>query len=554
MGFGMTRGSVIRLAKSGPSAMLGYDVVLVAGQSNMAGRGVFSSSIDFYDTYVDQFDGNSASGTYQRIITGQDPLKQPEPSSTAVGPAVSFGKTYVPATGRKVLLVPAAWGGTGLVAGSPITWSPYGTNNRDYLNAISQANLAVAAAIARFPSSQFVGTIWLQGEADGTNGATQAAYRQALTDLIAGFRAGITGASNSWFIIGQMMPEAIVAQGGTMAMINAAHKEVAGSVVGCAWAAIGTGYNSGDNLHYNAAGERLMGVTQAGRVTDAIARTSSIVPGTVTSLSVTTTDVSASLSWDFPQTGGITTGFDLEYKETASGTWIPQTVTGLAVSATVSGLTASTSYDFRVRAKNAVGAGINATSTNSTAAATTFTNVRLTTLTGIIETGDGTAGWNYGASTGATFAANHAGVSSHKLPAGVDGGIQWTLSSTFHSGRAWLLGIVNTQTDPAYNTGASGYKYAVYPASTQYSLKQNGSATTVNPTTVVTPATGDVMRLRRTAGVWVAEVAPSATPTVFTQVYQFAAADNTDVWFAVSANSTTGTSIMNGPLVGLNVI
>jgi hypothetical protein len=558
MGFGMTSGHVIRNSKAAlvdPSQ--GYDIVLLSGQSNMCGRGAVVVGTDIYDTAVDQYDGNSISTLYRTIRTGADPLQQPElsiPLSTGVGPGVSFGRAYAAATGRKVLLVPSAWGGTGLVGGSTITWSPYGSNNRDFLNAIDQANRAISAAIAKYPNSQYVGNLWLQGEADGSVNITKAAYQSALIDMLAAFRSQIMGASGSWTIIGQMMPEAIVTQGSTYAQIDRAHKEVAATQIRMAFASIGTGYNSGDNLHYNAAGARLIGTTMQGRVADAKLRTESALPGAVINLATTGASQSAiPLSWDFPSTGGITTSFYGEYKATASGTWLPMVMNGLATSLSVSGLTPSTSYDFRIRSVNSNGNGTFATLTTSTAAADVLSNVRLGTLTGIIETGDGTAGWNYGASTGATFAANHAGVSSLKLPAGVNGGIRWTLNSTYNSGRAWMLGVVTSQTDPAYNTGASGYLYAVYNGGTQYSLKKDGSATTVNPTTVVTPETGDIMQLRRVGGVWVAEVAKAATPNAFTTIYTFAVTNNADVWFAVSANSTTGTSIMNGPLVGINV-
>lgn len=549
----------------GPSD--GYDIILLAGQSNMAGRGVYNAGIDTTDANVFQFDGKPASGTYRTIIGAVDPLKQAESTLTAVGPGMFFGKAYAAATGRKVLLVPAAWGGTALT-GASAPWSPSGTDTNaapaatgesvNYFNAIRQANLAITAAVAAYPGSQFVGTLWIQGEADGDSNVSKATYQAALLNLISGFRAGITGASNSWFVIGQMMPEAITVQGKTYPSIDQAHKEIAGITNRCGFAAIGAGYNSGDNLHYNAAGERLMGTTMAGRVNDAKLRTSAIAPGQVVSLTAGSPDASTvPLSWDYPLTGGVTTDFVVEYKLTSGGSWTTFTDgTSVTPSATVSGLDAATSYDFRVSASNGAGTGSpSATVTATTAAAATTAFVRLGTLTGMLESGSAGVGWSYGAASGATFAANHAGVSDKKLPAGVDGAITWTLDASAGGGtRNYMLGVVTSQSDPVYSAGASGYKYAVYNGGGTYTLKKDGSATSVTATVAVTPENGDVVRLRRTAGVWVAEVARSATPTAFTTIYTFPVSDNNDAWFAACETNSFGTGYYAGPLVGTNVV
>lgn len=57
----------------------GYDIVLLAGQSNMAGRGVYDATIDgILEPRVFQF-GGYAAGIYNKtIISGADPLQFPE--------------------------------------------------------------------------------------------------------------------------------------------------------------------------------------------------------------------------------------------------------------------------------------------------------------------------------------------------------------------------------------------------------------------------------------------------------------------------------------------
>lgn len=538
----------------------GYDVVLLAGQSNMAGRGTFNVGIDTADANVLQFDGYSASGTYRTIIAGLDPMKHPEMGvlSTAVGPGMFFGKRYNALTGRKVLLVPAAWGGTSLVAGT-LTWNPTG---RDYLNAIDQANRAVTAAVAAIPGSRFVGTLWIQGEGDGSNSVSQAAYEAAFVPLIAGLRAGITGASNSWFVVGQMMPEAISTNGGgsgTYSAIDAAHTAVAAAVFGCTKVAIGTGFNSGDNLHYNAAGERLMGTTMADGVSTAQANTGDAQPGQVTGLTAGTATASGiPISWTAPS--GTVRDYEIQYSLAGSGSWttLPDGVS-TATSATVSGLSASTSYDIRVRATNygATPGAYSSTLTASTiAAGLTDAFVRLTSITGakITESGSAGAGWSYtGLATSSTFATDHAGTSDIKMPSGVDGDLRAKFDTSVLGGvQTVILGIVLSQTDPAYSAGASGYKFGLltHSSGSYRVIVDGGASAVVGNGTSTTIADLDNLRLSRSGGTWVAQVSRTATPTTWITIHTFAATHSGDCWAALSYQVGASGAPVTGPLIG----
>lgn len=535
------------------SASDGYDVVLVAGQSNMAGRGTFNAGIDTTNANVFQFDGNAASGTYRTIITAIDPLKHPEASSTAVGPAMFFAKRYNTLTSRKVLLVPAAWGGTALIGG---TWAPAG---RDYLNAIDQANRAITAATAALSGSRFVGTIWLQGESDGANLVAQNTYQTALLALIAGFRSSITGASSSWFVIGQMMPEAIAAQGGTYAAIDAAHTVIGADAVRTTRVAIGAGFNSGDNLHYNAAGARLMGTTMGDGVAAAAANAGAAQPAQVTGLTVgTTTSTTAPLTWSAVSGAR---DYEVQWSPAGAGSWTTfSDGYSTATSATVTGLTASTAYDFRVRAvnlgPNSPGA-YSTTATGTTAALPANVFPRLTTITGslVTEGGNGTTGWTYTTATGSAFTADHAGTSSLKLPAGVDGNVRTTIPNN-NSSNSVILGLVTSQADPAYNAGASGYKFGVinHPASLFYRVIVDGVGTSVVPTLPsVGLQNGDIVRIARTGGNTItAQVARSASPTVWIDIHVFAATYSGDLWCAVAFSNTSGVAQTAGPFVAEN--
>lgn len=238
---------------------IGFDIVLCAGQSNMVGLGSFDSTVDVADSRVFSFPTNSATAaTYQKIMTGVDPLTFNAEVSIGIGPATWFAKSYSGATptNRKVLLVPVATGGTYLVHGTP-QWGPGSPGGTLYEMSIAQANAAIVSAKKMYPASRFAGVIWLQGESDGDFTVATADYATALKTLIAGFRTRITGATKSFFIIGGMVPEAITAR--NYGTINVAHIQVANETSRCVFVPGTSGNQNGDNLHYNGTGQRYMG-------------------------------------------------------------------------------------------------------------------------------------------------------------------------------------------------------------------------------------------------------------------------------------------------------
>ncbi|MES2787677.1 MAG: sialate O-acetylesterase, partial [Pseudomonadota bacterium] len=199
---------------------------------------------------------------YRKIFSGNDPLYHREGGADNVSPGSWFGRVYasmIPSN-RRVLLVPCGEGGTSLVSGS--AWWAAGTpGGALFANAVTQANLAITAAVAKFPNSRFVGTIWIQGESDGDNSITQAAYTTALKAVISGFRTQITGATNSFFVIGGMCPEVIASFAGYPA-IRDAHIQTAAETDRCTYVAGPTGQKL-DTYHYTAEGSRIIGINMA---------------------------------------------------------------------------------------------------------------------------------------------------------------------------------------------------------------------------------------------------------------------------------------------------
>lgn len=528
-----------------------YDIVLLAGQSNMSGRGTYDAGIDTTDASVFQYGGYSSEGTYRTIFAGSDPLTMPDKPSVGVGPGMFFAKRYKQLTGKKVLLVPCAQGGTSIVAGA-VTWSPYGSFDANLSSAITQTNLAVTAAVAAFPGSSVKGILWLQGEGDGANSVAQATYATALYEVAKKLRATITGASNAWFVIGQMMPEAISFQGGTYTGIDAAHTTVGANATGATKVAIGTGYNSGDNLHYNAAGARAMGTAMANAVSTAIANAGEAAPGVVTSLSAGTPgSTSVTLTWVAPASG-TTRDYEIQRSLAGANSWTTIVrIASTTASQAIGGLTASTAYDFRVRALNFGVGGSFTTITATTAAAVTGAFVRLTAITGslISQSGNSSIGYTYTAASGATFATDHAGVSDLKLASGVSGTLDATIA-TPNTTKTPILGVVTANTDPVYNAGASGYKFGIIAHSTgNYRVIVDGATSAVvGNGTLTSVIAGDILRLERVSGSWTASIARTATPTVFTVIHTFAATHSGDAWAALSMAANG--SVALGPLVG----
>jgi hypothetical protein len=320
-------------------ADVGFDIILLAGQSNMAGRGTYDALVDLAAERVMQFGGYNGDARYRTIFSGADPLHMNEAVETnLVGPGTHAARAYCAGRNlnRRVLLVPTAVGGTTMVALTP-GWGPGSPGGSLYENAIAQANLAIAAALSLYPNSRFVGTFWHQGESDGDNNVSQAAYVTACKALITGFRTRITGAANSWFVIGGMTPEGIAGAGGTRAAINAAHIQVASEVDRCAFAAGPSGM--GDTNHYTAPGIRILGARMGVAVESAryYAATDVTPPAQVSAAVANSTPAVVNIT--------MTEAIDPAYVPAASAFTVGgHTVSSVAIAANILSLTCSAAF------------------------------------------------------------------------------------------------------------------------------------------------------------------------------------------------------------------
>lgn len=174
----------------------GYDVVLLIGQSNMSGYGAyFVAGFDTTDPRIKQW---TRAGV---IAEAAEPLDHPQfPFNVdRIGPGLAFGRAYItdlPAN-RKVLLVPAAWGGTGYTTQS---WNP---GDGLYEQAVQRTR----AALDLDPVGNcMAGILWSQGETDAINLMSGTDYRHALQSMIRSMRARLasSGSGDSIpFVLGQ---------------------------------------------------------------------------------------------------------------------------------------------------------------------------------------------------------------------------------------------------------------------------------------------------------------------------------------------------------------
>lgn len=177
----------------------GSDVVLMIGQSNMVGFGAYTvAAFDTTDPRILQW---GRSGT---AVLATEPLQHPDPIDLQgrIGLGLAFARAYLkplPAQ-RNVLLVPAAYGGTGF-AGK--RWNP---GDDLYTDALRRARLALQSN----PSGNCLAAfLWSQGESD-VDAMTSSAYANALDRMIQSMRTELpadSGARTAPFLLSQFSPE-----------------------------------------------------------------------------------------------------------------------------------------------------------------------------------------------------------------------------------------------------------------------------------------------------------------------------------------------------------
>jgi hypothetical protein len=260
----------------------GYDIFLLVGQSNMAGRGYLSATdpepVSQWNTDIKMWD--HAQG---KMVQAKDPIIHQEPLMAGrMGLGMSFANAHMARMrgaggfpNRKILLVGAAWGGTGFQASQAHNWTPTGDLAA---GAIKRANAAIAAALAAEPTSRFQGILWHQGETDIAAGdiVKSPTYQSKLAQLISSLRSNIklngVAVTNAVLVIGvptacfmSYCPNSPAGSTSGNAADRASFLTMANGIqnviahAGCVGNTSLT-WNSGtDGIHYDRSGQRAMG-------------------------------------------------------------------------------------------------------------------------------------------------------------------------------------------------------------------------------------------------------------------------------------------------------
>lgn len=217
---------------------------LLAGQSNMAGRGARK---DLTPTEAAPDPRVLALNTESAWQPAVDPLHW-DKREAGVGPGKFFGKLIAAKNpGVTVGLIPTACGG------SPITaWAPgqffAGTKSNPYDDALVRARRAMK-------DGSLKGILWHQGESDASP-QNASLYEKRLVELIARFRTDLN-TPNLPFIIGQLGQFPGKPWNAHQTEIDRAHRAVAAAVKNVRYVSSEGLGSIGDNLHFNTSAYRL---------------------------------------------------------------------------------------------------------------------------------------------------------------------------------------------------------------------------------------------------------------------------------------------------------
>lgn len=163
-----------------------FEVYLLVGQSNMAGRGTVDANNATIQESIVMLDKTN------NWVPAKDPMHF-DRTSAGVGPGISFAQAMLEGQKKiKIGLIPCAWGG------SPIKVWKSGAKyfeNFPYDEAIARAKIAMQ-------KGQLKGILWHQGESDN-DASKSVVYLQKLKELIANFRKDLN-APNLPFVAGEI--------------------------------------------------------------------------------------------------------------------------------------------------------------------------------------------------------------------------------------------------------------------------------------------------------------------------------------------------------------
>lgn len=221
-----------------------FHLFLLAGQSNMAGRGKVAPQDQKVHPRVLVFNKQG------QWVPAVDPLHFDKPGIVGVGLGRSFAIEVADANPEITIgLIPVAVGGSPIAA-----WEPGGyhasTKTHPYDDALQRAKKAL-------PVGTLKAILWHQGESDSQPKLAEV-YEQKLHQLIARLRAEF-GAPSVPFIAGQMGQFSERPWSDAKKRVDRAHRELPDKVPHCAFVDSDGLKHKGDEVHFDAASYRELG-------------------------------------------------------------------------------------------------------------------------------------------------------------------------------------------------------------------------------------------------------------------------------------------------------
>jgi len=221
-----------------------FHIILLVGQSNMAGRGKVSGRDRDPHPRVLMF---TKEQSWQPAV---EPLHFDKPKIVGVGPGRSFGIAYAEANpGVTVGLVPCAVGGSAITS-----WVPGGyheqTKSHPWDDMLPRAKAALRAG-------RLKAILWHQGEADCTPDAA-AAYAERLQELVGRFRKSLD-APAAPFLVGQLGVFPSRPWTAATRQVDRAHRQLPEQLPAVGFVSAEGLTDKGDALHFDAASYGALG-------------------------------------------------------------------------------------------------------------------------------------------------------------------------------------------------------------------------------------------------------------------------------------------------------
>lgn len=220
-----------------------YDLYLLIGQSNMAGRGRVEGVDTTPHVCVDMLNKSND------WVPAVEPIHFDKPERIGTGPGLAFGKAIADQdTARRIGLIPSAVGGSVIAS-----WTPGGFHKQ---TGVYPYDEAVARARAAMKDGKLKAILWHQGEYD-SKPAEVLLYRDALVSLAFNLRRDLE-AQNVPFLVGGL-GDFLEPKRPDSVKINAILSDVSNFISNSYFISAEGLIDKGDKLHFNSLSYRILG-------------------------------------------------------------------------------------------------------------------------------------------------------------------------------------------------------------------------------------------------------------------------------------------------------